>query len=146
MRGPLRLLFLTVLLAATATRVRAVVPHVVINSPFDVCQIGVDPSLPQMGAVTSTPMTTSDGETGFEGQCGVEDVFYFGAGLSQYFAAHATATGIEVGKVGVLRGYGYALAESYPESYAPPFVQATNTLSAYAEGGRAGQIVGRKDL
>jgi len=141
MRGPLRLIFLTVLLGATATRVRAVVPHVVINSPYDVCQIGVDPNLPQMGAVTSTPMTTSDGEAGFEGQCGVEDVVYFGAGLSQYFAAHATATNILVGKVGVLRGYGYALAESYPDAYGPPFVQATNILSAYAEGGGGGFFV-----
>jgi hypothetical protein len=135
--------FLAMAIAAATTPVSAVVPHFVIFDPFVPCAIGVgdSPVLPQRGATTSAPMTTSDGETGFEDQCGVADVFFFGAGLSQYFAAEAASTSIFVGKVGVLRGYGAALVATYPASYGPPFVEATNILSASAQGGRGGYFV-----
>jgi hypothetical protein len=138
-------LSLTAILAGVATPAVAVTPHVVIGDPADVCAIGVGSvgaALPDMGLVTSTPMTTSDGETGFEATCGVADTFFFGAGLSEYFAAHAAATSIVVGKIGVLRGYGYALAESFPEAYGPPFpAEGTNDLSAYAVAGSSAFFV-----
>lgn len=138
MHRALRLAFLTVLIVAMATPVLAVDPHFVIDLSALVegttCRIGVavDPgTLPEVGGLTVTPLMTSDGETGFEGQCGVADTFYFGAGLDQYFAAHAAATSIAVGKVGVLRAFGIAVSEVFPERYdAPEFVAATNHLSA----------------
>ena len=128
---------------AAATRAFAVVPHVVIFDPFVSCSIGVGdpPDLPQPGTITSTLLTTSDGETGFQDGCGVADSFFFGAGLSQYFAAEAASMSIFVGKVGVLRGFGAASVATFPAGYGPPFATATNILSASAEGGRGGYFV-----
>src|SRR5512135_3484693 len=99
MRGGLATIILTVSLAASATRALAVVPHAVIGDPYEFCEIGVGDGTPlrDMGAVTSMPMTTSDGETGFKAEYGVADIFFFGAIFSQYFAAHASATSIMVG-------------------------------------------------
>ncbi len=136
-----RLVLLAAAVAATSTPVLAVDPHAVSNMT-GLCAIGVGnygPNLPQVGATAVTPITASDGETGFQAQCGVEDTFFFGAGLSQYFTAHAAATGMCVGKVGVLRGFGIAQAETYPASYDPPvYSAATNILSAYASVGGGG--------
>ncbi len=143
MRRALGAVVLALVVMAVATPASALVPHVVIFDPFVPCSIGVGdpPDLPQPGATTSTPLTTSDGETGFQDGCGVADAFFFGAGLSQYFAAEAASTSIFVGKVGVLRGFGAASVATFPAGYGPPFATATNILSASAEGGRGGYFV-----
>ena len=67
------------LVSTTGTAIATVSPHFVVNDPYCETRIGLGSgfSLPLLGGVNVTPITTADGETGSFVTCGVVDSYFF---------------------------------------------------------------------